>query len=581
MINNILFQHFREWINTHLPNNSIGEKEFSLLQDIKLYFLENKTHELNNYLFNKLHEKEKQKLLGITYTPETIRIELVKNTLNTLKKFKKIKEIRVCDPCCGSGLFNLTLIDFFIDNNISFESSIEKNIFFSDIDEMSVALSLTNLYAYALNKNIDPTTLKPNCRVIDYFDAQENYDAFITNPPYVKLQNINIEKRNYLKNRYLDIYAGSMGLSLFFLNKMMDDLSKDGVLGLITQNNFFTSNSGEKLRKKIQNHILKIDHFGSKMIFDDVAAYSCLLYASKKKSEYIEYRNVKKLEDISKNPSQIEISSLDSSKWRLGNYTERLELSIFETKGKPLGSACRIWVGIATQLDKAFTVFLQNNLWFGFDYFGNQVEVEKEIVKPLIKISSIKSNDDLISNNRGVIFPYKIVDDKPTVISLTEMYDKFPKSTKLLASWKHQLIKRDKGRIPPESWYRWGRTQSMIPVNKKLLTKTFNSGPRFFLDETDSFFSNGYAITVKDKSYDIEFVKEVLNSKIFYYYAKLSSFEIEGGYQCYQKNFIERFCLPIIDINKQQEIINKKNIDDFLFEYYKISRDKVIKFIEL
>jgi len=108
----------------------------------------------------------------------------------------------------------------------------------------------------------------------------------------------------------------------------------------------------------------------------------------------------------------------------------------------------------------------------------------------------------------------------------------------------------------------------MIPVKNKLLTKTFNRGPCFYFDESDSLFSNGYALTPASETYDLKFVRAVLNSSVFGYYAKLTSFEIEGEYQCYQKNFIERFCLPIIDRKEQATVLKNKNIDEFLVDYY-------------
>jgi len=42
-------------------------------------------------------------------------------------------------------------------------------------------------------------------------------------------------------------------------------------------------------------------------------------------------------------------------------------------------------------------------------------------------------------------------------------------------------------------------------------------------------------------------VQRMLNSRVMKYYAALTSFSISGGYQCYQKNFIEHFGLP--DLN--------------------------------
>ena len=59
---------------------------------------------------------------------------------------------------------------------------------------------------------------------------------------------------------------------------MYDDLLDNGVIGIITQNNFFTSNSGKFLRQELQKKIYKIDNFGSTAIFDKVTTYTCLIY---------------------------------------------------------------------------------------------------------------------------------------------------------------------------------------------------------------------------------------------------------------------------------------------------------------
>ena len=39
------------------------------------------------------------------------------------------------------------------------------------------------------------------------------------------------------------------------------------------------------------------------------------------------------------------------------------------------------------------------------------------------------------------------------------------------------------------------------------------------------------------------------------YYTRLTAFQIEGGYQCFQKNFIERFSIPAISASESSEIM--------------------------
>jgi hypothetical protein len=39
------------------------------------------------------------------------------------------------------------------------------------------------------------------------------------------------------------------------------------------------------------------------------------------------------------------------------------------------------------------------------------------------------------------------------------------------------------------------------------------------------------------------------------YYLRLTSFQIEGDYQCYQKNFIERFSIVSLSKNEMVELL--------------------------
>lgn len=561
-------ENLKTWLNGVV--GQLSDDEFFVLEEARKHFEINQTDDLTQKIFNSVHGKEKQKLLGITYTPPEIRAELTDVVLKKLTLSKKISDIKIIDPCCGSGSFSITLIEKLIELGVKPKDALEKNIFFQDIDKLSVALSMVNIYEFSKRIGVDATKIKLNVKVADYLKSDEKYDGFITNPPYVKLQNLEVPIREFLKNKYSQLFTGALGLSAIFLKKMFDDLNDGGVIGVITQNNFFTSNAGVSLRKEIENNILKIDTFGSEPIFEGVTAYTCLMYLTNEKQTSFEYRKITNQKRFSQKVSKIKNNSLDSSKWRLGSKDELEDLTKLENIGVPLKDACRIWVGIATQFDKGFTVFLEGNKWVGTTPAGQKITIEKEIVKRLIRVADLSTQESINSNDRGVIYPYVLVNGKPIVMEESDLSTKFPKAYEFLLSWKTDLMAREKGRVAASDWYKWGRIQSMIPVKNKLLTKTFNRRPCFYFDESDSLFSNGYALTPKSEKYELTFVQAVLNSKVFGYYAKLTSFEIEGQYQCYQKNFIERFCLPDIGKKEQIKVSASEKIDEFLVGYYSL-----------
>ena len=350
----------RNWLATALVD--VTDSELTLIEQIHCTFNTNNTVELSYKDFNVLHDKTKQKLLGITYTPNTIRVELTKTVLDEVVKNKDIRDLKICDPCCGSGLFSITLIQELQNRGVDLIHALNEIIYFSDVDRVSVVVSIANIFSYLKRINADVNKVKLNASVNDFFILNKKFDAFITNPPYVKLQNLDDGNRLRLKEKYPSLFVGSMGLSTFFMKKMFDDLNDFGMLGIITQNNFFTSNSAKPLRKEIQDYLYKIDTFGSEAIFDDVIAYTCLMYLAKSKQKNFKFRKINSNLGFKQRSSIISTHSLDASKWRLGTKEELEDLKSLENNGTPLGKACRIWVGIATQFDKGFTVFNENGV---------------------------------------------------------------------------------------------------------------------------------------------------------------------------------------------------------------------------
>ena len=57
------------------------------------------------------------------------------------------------------------------------------------------------------------------------------------------------------------------------------------------------------------------------------------------------------------------------------------------------------------------------------------------------------------------------------------------------------------------------------------------------------------------------------------YYVSNTSVFIQGGFPCYQKNFIEKFTIPNftqVEIEVLHSLNNKIEIDEFLIEKYQV-----------
>jgi len=105
---------------------------------------------------------------------------------------------------------------------------------------------------------------------------------------------------------------------------------------------------------------------------------------------------------------------------------------------------------------------------------------------------------------------------------------------------------------------------------KRLYTRTFYHRPDFMKDEENNLFCNGYAVFCKK---NIRAIQKILNSKIMEYYVKKTSVEIEGNYQCYQKNFIEKFGICDLTENEWSYLEKERNmqvINEFLIKKYEV-----------
>lgn len=130
----------------------------------------------------------------------------------------------------------------------------------------------------------------------------------------------------------------------------------------------------------------------------------------------------------------------------------------------------------------------------------------------------------------------------------------------------------------------YGRTQGLNRFGARIYTPTFSLKPRFLFDnEEDGFFTNGYGLYFKEEGLfgnpiarieNVDVLLKIINSCVMDYYVTKTSVAIEGGYPCYQKNFIERFTIPQItegQISELRDLTNIKDIDEYVCNLYHIN----------
>lgn len=507
-----------------------------------------------------------KKLNGIVYTPQWI-VELI---LDNLGYKNNIYEKRVIDPACGDGAFLREVLIRFIEDaqkakieNQDIKTKIENNIFGFDIDEKAVKkciLTLDNIAQKYGLKNIKWNILKTDSLdksfVSRFFDS---FDFVIGNPPYIRIQHLGSKRREKIQNEWQLCKKGSTDIFITFFELGYYLLNKTGKLGYITPNTYLKTKAGEGLRNFIKFHrILRtLIDFEHNQLFDNATTYSLITILDKnhKRDTFSLFKGDK--ENINY-IDEIDIKNLNKDNWILTSNDILKKLNEIEKRGLPLNKIAKIHVGITTLADDYY-IFKDPVIVGDFAEIqlkdGGIFQVEKEILKPIIKASVLKNpNED---QNRFIIFPYKKIGDKHFIIKEKELKEKYPYTYKYFKAIKKILDNRDKGKPNPVAWYAFGRSQGLdTSFGKKILTSPINLKPNFIVWEKEEYtFYAGYCIKFDG---DLKLLAQYLNSKDMEFYINHISRNYQNNYKSFAKSFIEKFGvedLNLVNHQKQRQLL--------------------------
>ncbi len=222
-----------------------------------------------------------KKNLWIFYTPEDIAVKMIKKLVTNFLKYKSnnIKDIKLLDYCCWTWNFSIIFIKYLIKNfNINLKDIIKNNLFFSDIDKVSLHI----LKIKIINLWLDNIEDLNNISLFwDYIFENNNkliiskwINAIISNPPYLSLkinskseQNTNlgilIQKEKELLNikiskiKQFDTYKYSLqwvlNLYKLSLENIINILPKNWVSEIICPSTIFWDITSSKIRSYLFN----------------------------------------------------------------------------------------------------------------------------------------------------------------------------------------------------------------------------------------------------------------------------------------------------------------------------------------
>ena len=492
----------------------------------------------HSYNYEKNLSEEIKKSKGIYYTPKFI-VDYILN--KTLKEHDILSNPcpKILDISCGCGNFLLEAYDILYEmfeyykHELKIENIhkhiIENCIYGVDIDKNAVDILNNSLR----NKDIDSKILKSNIYCFDSLNKnnlgqdvinlfwENKFDYIIGNPPYIGHKSLGKEYKNFLLKEYSEVYRDKSDIYYCFYKRVIDLLSEDGIVSIITPRYFLESISGKHLRNYILNnsYINEIIDFNGSNIFKNISIASCIITLSKKcitsnidihklknsklKLNYLDsleyYLNDDNFYNIKIKQSDLNEDWIISNKENLDIYNKLESYGQYRLK-----DICISFQGIITGCDKAFIIDKRDT--------DENIE-EKKLLKNWVKNKHIKK--------------YKLDENKKLLIYSNDIFDEeeYPKSINYISNYKEKLLNRRECRKNIRKWYelQWGREKSLFE-RKKIMYPYKAKENRFAIDYKNSFCSaDVYSFYIKEEyenEFSYEYIVGLLNSSVYDTYFK-------------------------------------------------------------
>lgn len=512
---------------------------------------------------------------GAIYTPQKIRKFIVEEAfkkINAIDNSIKISDIAMG---CGGFLFNAS-IEFKKRTGKNFSEIFRNHIFGLDIQEYSVNRTKLLLSLLALQSGEDIEEFQFNLFEGDSLDFDwttaiydfNGFSIILGNPPYVCARNLDIETKEKLKNWEV-CQSGNSDLYIPFFQIAIENLAENGTLGFITMNSFFKSLNGRALRDYFQRKELAISiiDFGSEQVFKSKNTYTCICFIENKEEQFISYTESETKKLGGKLPfKKVKYSALDSKKgW---NLKDNKTISKIESTGIPFGELYQTRHGIAT-LKNDIYIFRPVDQDENFFYLqnGSLYKIEKGICKDIVNSNKLSREVTLNTLKEKVIFPYD-QKEKPKLLDENLMKESFPEAYKYLQNKRKILAERDKGKGNYENWFAFGRTQSLEKIkNKMFFPKYSDKTPNFIINSDDDLlFYNGLAVVGSSET-EMEIIKKIMESSIFWYYIKTTSKPYSSDYYSLNGNYIKNFGVCELT-EKEKKFLIEETDQNVLNEFF-------------
>ncbi|MBL7961361.1 Eco57I restriction-modification methylase domain-containing protein [bacterium] len=400
------------------------------------------------------------------------------------------------------------------------------------------------LFGDADTKHLRPMNFK------DYFPEimkRGGFDAIVGNPPYVRIQNLPTEQISYLAKAFTSV-KGNCDLYVGFVEQGFKLLQKNGFLGYILPNKFFTTDYGEGLRSFIaeQKALSKIVNFGNDQVFS-ATTYSCLLFLAKQQNNYLQYSESKadQLSLNSLNFRTIDRVKLDEATWLFdGKSISEITKKMFLNAVRLLDLPAEMSRGSSTGDDEVFIIE------------NGAKTVESEILREPIFASDFNRYVFNTSQRWKIIFPYFLSNERYRLYNEKDLKRNFPKAYAYLHSNISSLKKRKQFR----EWFGFSAPRNLeLHDHAQIIVPLLADKGIFALIPSEKgqicpMASGGFTITISDDcKLRPEYVLGLLNSKLLFWLLRRTSNVFRGGWITCTKQYFGELPIYKIDFKNSQD----------------------------
>jgi hypothetical protein len=357
----------------------------------------------------------------------------------------------------------------------------------------------------------------------------------------------------YVKQHFRTATKGNFDIYSVFVERGLELLNKNGELGFIIPNKFFTTDYGATLRELIaeKGGLRKVIDFGHSQVFA-ATTYTCLLFLSAKAQRAFEVGTA----DAAKGAAGFQNidfqkhlrADISSEPWNFASSeAQALLRKITEVGELLLDLPAEMNRGSSTGADDVFMVGV------------NDPGVESDVLRVPIFASDFGRFEFRPKSDCRVIFPYELTSNGASLFSEELLKKRYPGAYKHLKNKRRALEDRAQYR----EWYGFSAPRSLAQHDHAsiLVPLLANRGLNTLIPASEAgrlcpMAGGGFTISLgKECHYHPAYVLGLLNSAALFWVLRQWSNVFRGGWVTCTKQYFGKLPIRKLDLRKRSDKI--------------------------